>query len=85
MSSTRPAAEVDDRIFSTSVTCEYTIPLPANVPLSVDNLSKIDGAIGFEKTYQVMRKVTLETFATHDSASVQVRLGPSGAPRCRCC
>jgi urate oxidase len=69
----RSPTEVDDRIFSTSVTCKYTIPLPLNIPLGVDRLGEIDQAVGFEKTYQAARKVTLETFATHDSASVQVR------------
>lgn len=70
----RSAAEVDDRIFSTSVSCDYTASLPPNIPLGVDSLGEIDQAVGFEETYQAARKVTLETFATHDSASVQVRL-----------
>lgn len=40
------SAETDDRLFSTSVTLSYTIPLPPNIPLSIDNLGAIDEAIG---------------------------------------
>lgn len=42
-------AEVDDRIFSTSVTCEYTVPIPANITLSVESLAEVDKVVEFEK------------------------------------
>ncbi|KAM0756074.1 putative urate oxidase [Meredithblackwellia eburnea MCA 4105] len=63
---------VNDRIFSTAVDCSYTIPLPASLPLTFDNLSKL--GIDFEHIWNSMSTATLETFATHNSASVQATL-----------
>nr|AOR51843.1 urate oxidase [Phaffia rhodozyma] len=66
--------EVDDRIFSTSITCDYTVTLPPNIPLTIDNLNKIGAEVQFEKLASTARTTTLEVFATHDSASVQATL-----------
>ncbi|KAL7413315.1 hypothetical protein BDY24DRAFT_389646 [Mrakia frigida] len=66
--------EVEDRIFSTSVTLSYDFVLPPNVPLTIDSLPEVDAALGFTKTAEAGRKTTLEVFATDDSASVQATL-----------
>ncbi|KAK4697657.1 urate oxidase, partial [Phenoliferia sp. Uapishka_3] len=63
---------VEDRIFSTAVQCEYTIPLPSSIPLTFSNLSTL--GINFEHIYASVENATLETFATHNSASVQATL-----------
>ncbi|KAK4052312.1 hypothetical protein OIO90_004393 [Microbotryomycetes sp. JL221] len=62
---------VNDRIFSTAVDCSYTIPLSpsATTPSSLPNLS-----IDFNHIYNSVLTTTLETFAQHDSASVQATL-----------
>ena len=41
--------EVEDRIFSTSVTLSYDIALPANIPITIDSIPEIDAAVGFSK------------------------------------
>jgi urate oxidase len=67
-------AEVSDRLFSTSVTLSYTIPLPPNIPLSIENLGQIAKEIDFAKVATSVKKDTLEVFAEDESASVQVRI-----------
>jgi len=62
---------VNDRIFSTSVECTYTIPLPSS-SLTVSALPKL--GIEFDKIYQSVVDTTLEIFAEHNSASVQATL-----------
>ena len=66
------AAEVSDRLFSSSVTVWYTIPLPPNIPLSIDNLPAIAREIEFGKIAIAVKTDVLETFAVDESASVQV-------------
>ena len=61
-------AEVDDRIFSTAVDLTYTYN-----PISLDP-SKIQDVYGFDTVAASARKVTLDIFATDNSASVQVGL-----------
>lgn len=66
-----PFAAVNDRIFSTAVECTYTIPVSRSslTPQSLPNLS-----LDFDRIFNSVTKTTLETFATHDSASVQATL-----------
>ncbi|THU91377.1 uricase [Dendrothele bispora CBS 962.96] len=72
--------EVDDRIFSTSVDLSYTFG-QFNIPAPKDE-KKLDfvvpkaepGSIWDVEVPEKARKVTLETFATDDSASVQATL-----------
>lgn len=66
--------EVDDRIFSTSVDLKYDVQLPPNVPLTIDNIAKIDKFADFQNVYQKTRRATLEVFATDESASVQATM-----------
>ena len=66
--------EVADRIFSTSVTAWYNVPLPPNTPLSIANLPAIAKELDFPKMAATVRKDILEVFATDESASVQVSL-----------
>ena len=63
---------MNDRIFSTTVECNYTIPLPASIPLAFAALPTL--GIDFEKIAASVECATLETFATHNSASVQATL-----------
>lgn len=65
---------VQDRIFSTSVTATYTIPLPPNLPLSIDNIPLIAKELNFPEIADKVRQDTIEVFATDESASVQATL-----------
>ncbi|ORX40531.1 hypothetical protein BD324DRAFT_6254 [Kockovaella imperatae] len=67
-------AEVKDRLFSTMVALSYTVDLPPNVSLSIDNLPEIGKDIGFTKIAQLVRQNTLEVFAEDESASVQATM-----------
>jgi urate oxidase len=67
-------AEVADRIFSTSVTAQYNITLPPNVPLSVENLPAIAKQLNFPSMQETVRTDILEVFAEDESASVQATL-----------
>ncbi|BGP43178.1 hypothetical protein JCM10450v2_007319 [Rhodotorula kratochvilovae] len=62
---------VSDRIFSTSVDCVYTIPIPSS-SLTSAALSTL--GIDFDAVYKSVEQTTLEIFATHNSASVQATL-----------
>ncbi|GAA5930800.1 uncharacterized protein JCM15063_002463 [Sporobolomyces koalae] len=62
---------VDDRIFSTSVECTYTIPI-ATSALTVEALPRL--GIDFEGIFANVVDTTLEIFAEHNSASVQATL-----------
>jgi len=73
---------VNDRIFSTSVDLSYTFsPVPLSTPQEEnkldfcvpDSTDLIGGAWDGEGVAERARKVTLEVFATDESASVQVR------------
>jgi len=61
---------VSDRILSTSVECEYTIQLPAGY-LTIDGLAKLGETAKFTEVAVNAKKITLELFATDESASVQ--------------
>ncbi|ESK86273.1 uricase (urate oxidase) [Moniliophthora roreri MCA 2997] len=76
-------AEVDDRIFSTSVDLLYTFT-PIDIPAPKDELKLdfsvpqvIQGGVWDTKVPEKARGVTLEVFAEDDSASVQVRFPAS--------
>jgi urate oxidase len=69
-----PIPEVADRIFSTSVTATYTVNLPPNLPLSVDNLEAITKELKFPEIQDTVRTDILEVFAEDESASVQATL-----------
>jgi urate oxidase len=66
--------EVADRLFSTSVTLDYTVPLPPSIPLTIDAIPEIGKALDFAKIAQTAKQVTLEVFATDESASVQATM-----------
>lgn len=61
-------------MFSTSVDLKYDVQLPPNVPLSIENLGKINEFADFQNVYQKTRRATLEVFATDESASVQATM-----------
>jgi urate oxidase len=65
---------VEDRLFSTVVALQYNIPLPPNIPLTIDNLPKIAKELDFPKIASNVRENVLEVFATDESASVQATL-----------
>lgn len=65
---------VKDRIFSTSVTAVYTVPLPASPPLSPKTVGDIAAKLNFPRIAATVMKDTLEVFATDESASVQATL-----------
>ncbi|GAA5864885.1 hypothetical protein JCM1840_004938 [Sporobolomyces johnsonii] len=62
---------VSDRIFSTSVDCTYTIPIPSSA-LTAAALARL--GIDFDAIWTSVEQTTLEIFATHNSASVQATL-----------
>ncbi|POY71553.1 hypothetical protein BMF94_5416 [Rhodotorula taiwanensis] len=62
---------VDDRIFSTSVDCVYNVPIRSS-SFNKDALAGL--RIDFDAIYRSVVETTLETFATHNSASVQATL-----------
>ncbi|BEI82725.1 hypothetical protein CcaverHIS002_0305930 [Cutaneotrichosporon cavernicola] len=64
---------VKDRIFSTDVDCWYTVPLP-KIPLTIDNIGAIGKALNLPKVAEIVRRDTLEVFATDESASVQATM-----------
>jgi urate oxidase len=64
-------AEVDDRIFSTAVDMTYTFPPFALT--GVDGIAELGRRFAFEEAATKARRITLDVFATDDSASVQVR------------
>lgn len=64
--------EVKDRCFSTSIALSYTVPLPPNIPLTIDNLGQIAKELDFAKIASAVKEDTLQVFAEDESASVQV-------------
>ena len=64
---------VNDRIFSTVVDCSYTISLPPSA-LSPKPNALASLSLDFDTVYNNVERTTLETFAEHDSASVQATL-----------
>ncbi|KAB5592526.1 Uricase [Ceratobasidium theobromae] len=64
---------VDDRIFSTSIDLDYSIELP-NEPVTIDGLGALGERAKFSELQESVRKITLETFATDESASVQTTM-----------
>ncbi|QRV89743.1 uricase [Ceratobasidium sp. AG-Ba] len=66
-------SEVDDRIFSTSIDLDYSVKLP-DEPVTIDGLGAIGKYAKFEELRKSVQKITLETFATDESASVQATM-----------
>lgn len=64
---------VKERIFSTDVDCWYNVPLP-KIPLTIDNIDAISKALNLPKVAEIVRRDTLEVFATDESASVQATM-----------
>lgn len=67
-----PNADVSDRIFSTSVELSYTFALPALAFGTSQKLEELDVEAQFDRVSSSAKEITLETFATDESASVQV-------------
>lgn len=67
-----PISAVNDRIFSTAVSCTYTLPLPPIT--STTPLSTLARSIDFDAIHASVTQTTLDIFATHNSASVQATL-----------
>ncbi|KAG9091911.1 hypothetical protein FS749_016152 [Ceratobasidium sp. UAMH 11750] len=65
--------EVDDRIFSTSIDLNYSVKLPPG-PLTIDGLAAVGEKAKFGELQKSVKKITLETFATDESASVQATM-----------
>jgi urate oxidase len=64
---------VSDRIFSTEIDLVYEFHgLPENI--AVDGFEKLEKDMAFRDTAAKAREITLEVFATDDSASVQATL-----------
>jgi len=63
--------EVNDRIFSTSVDLIYNF---SPISLGTEEFGALEPAMEFEKTFKSARDITLEIFATDESASVQATL-----------
>ncbi|QRV75047.1 uricase [Ceratobasidium sp. AG-Ba] len=66
-------SEVDDRIFSTSIDLDYSVKLP-DEPVTIEGLGAIGEYAKFEELRKSVQKITLETFATDESASVQATM-----------
>jgi urate oxidase len=54
------------------VQLSYTIPLPPNTPLTIDELPGIAEKLDFPKIADAVKTDVLEVFAQDESASVQV-------------
>jgi len=63
--------EVNDRIFSTSVDLSYTF---SSFSLSKDGFGTLESTMNFDNVYHSAKRITLEIFATDESASVQATL-----------
>jgi len=68
---------VSDRILSTAIEYEYSITLP-RAPLTIDGLGEVGKKAKFSEVAANARKVTLDLFATDESASVQATLYKMG-------
>lgn len=62
---------VADRILSTSVEYDYTFLIPGYI--TIDGLGKLGEECKFKAVAESAKAITLELFATDESASVQVR------------
>jgi len=67
---------VSDRIFSTAVDLNYTFTLPSYG--GADKLSELDVETQFDRVSTSAKEITLEVFATDESASVQATLYKMG-------
>ncbi|EJU04774.1 uricase [Dacryopinax primogenitus] len=65
--------EVDDRIFSTEVDLSYTFALPVEA-LTAAGIAALQDKVGFDKASESAKQITLDLFATDESASVQATL-----------
>lgn len=52
----------------------YTLALPPNIPLTIDNIPQIVSEINFLDVAKTVKATTLEIFATDESASVQATM-----------
>lgn len=68
----RPAVKA--RLFSTSVSLMYKIPLPPNTPVKIESIGEIAKQLNFAETAKKVRQTTLEVFAEDESASVQATM-----------
>ncbi|KZO89893.1 putative urate oxidase [Calocera viscosa TUFC12733] len=66
-------AEVNDRIFSTEVELSYTFALPAGA-LTAEGIAALQEKVAFDKTAESAKQITLDVFATDESASVQATM-----------
>ena len=60
-----------DRLFSTSVTVNYDLTLPPNIPLTIDNVPKIAKEMDFAGIATKVKTDVMTIFAEDESASVQ--------------
>lgn len=65
---------MNDRIFSTSVDMTYIISPITLGSATEDDLNKVKDENNFDKVAARAREITLNTFATDESASVQVSI-----------
>ncbi|KZT57633.1 putative urate oxidase [Calocera cornea HHB12733] len=65
--------EVNDRIFSTEVDLSYTFAMPAG-PLTAEGIAALQDRVKFDKTAESAKQITLDVFATDESASVQATM-----------
>jgi len=68
--------EVKDRIFSTAVNLSYTLNVSAIG--GVDDLAQTEVEVQFDRVAASVKEITLEVFATDESASVQATLFKMG-------
>jgi len=68
-------AEVNDRVFSTSVEYMYTFP-----PIQLDDngLAGVEPTMEFDQARNLAREITIQIFAADESASVQATLFKMG-------
>ncbi|KAG8974513.1 hypothetical protein FRB90_009756, partial [Tulasnella sp. 427] len=64
---------ISDRILSTAIDCEWTYELPST-SLTIDGLADLDKAVKFQEAAKSAKTITLELFATDESASVQATM-----------
>lgn len=64
---------MSDRILSTAIDYEYTMILPKE-PLTIAGLEALAGKAKFKEVAENAQKVTMDLFATDESASVQVSI-----------
>jgi len=66
-------AEVSDRIFSTEVDLSYTFAMPTTA-LTAEGIAGLQDKVAFDKAAESAKQITLDVFATDESASVQATM-----------